>query len=85
MSLAFHSYTQAWLVPWGYAVNAYPADYQDLFDLAVRAFQARRFPFTVENSAGLYPASGNDATICLSLAREPTVDVSFNHFNRCLR
>ena len=60
MYLTFHSYGQYWLIPWGYDV-AFPSDYEDLKDLAVKAAsKIRKYPFTVGNSADLlYAAAGN--------------------------
>jgi len=37
--LTFHSYSQLWLVPWGYKSEK-PADYYDLYVLAEQAVEA---------------------------------------------
>ncbi|XP_014667238.1 PREDICTED: carboxypeptidase B-like [Priapulus caudatus] len=37
--ITIHSYTQLWLIPWGYTTGL-PSDYDDLYDLAMRATSA---------------------------------------------
>jgi len=58
----FHSYSQLWLWPYGYAHNAFPDNKQELRQLAIDAsdavFQVHGKEFDPINSADLYPASG---------------------------
>jgi len=60
--VTLHSYSQDFLVPWGYAVNTYPPDFAELMALANQAAAAltavHGTRYVVEQSAGLYPASG---------------------------
>jgi hypothetical protein len=61
--VTLHSYSQDILYPWGYAVNTFPPDVQELITLGNAAGAALRAVhgtvFSVVNSAGgLYPASG---------------------------
>jgi len=60
--LTLHSYSQLWLVPWGYAA-VYPPDWDALEALAIAGATALRgvhgSRYDVEHSAiGLYPAAG---------------------------
>jgi hypothetical protein len=36
----FHSYSQLWLWPYGYAYNAYPENYKEIEQLAIDASDA---------------------------------------------
>jgi murein tripeptide amidase MpaA len=61
--LTFHSYSQLWLVPYGYAQNKKPADYNELVQLASigkRALEATyRTPYRLGTAPDLlYPAAG---------------------------
>lgn len=58
----FHSYSQLWLWPYGYAYNAYPENYQEIKTLAEEAVveleKVHGKKFDPINSADLYPAAG---------------------------
>merc|ERR1719378_1643530 len=58
----FHSYSQLWLWPYGYAYNAYPENRQEIEQLAIDAgdalFKVHGTVFDPINSAELYPAAG---------------------------
>merc|ERR1712002_1206360 len=58
----FHSYSQLWLWPYGYAYNAYPDNYKEIQQLAIDAsdalYQVHGTVFDPINSAELYPAAG---------------------------
>jgi len=58
----FHSYSQLWLWPYGYAYNAYPDNYEEIRQLAIDAsdalYQVHGTVFDPINSADLYPAAG---------------------------
>merc|ERR1711970_1361063 len=58
----FHSYSQLWLWPYGYAHNAYPPNYKENQQLAIDAsdalYQVHGTVFDPINSADLYPAAG---------------------------
>merc|ERR1712055_818748 len=58
----FHSYSQLWLWPYGYAYNVYPDNWQEIEQLAIDAsdalFDVHGTYFEPENSASLYPAAG---------------------------
>merc|ERR1711874_209987 len=58
----FHSYSQLYLWPYGYAYDAYPENYEEIRDLAEEAVKALEAVhgtvFDPINSADLYPASG---------------------------
>jgi len=58
----FHSYSQLWLWPYGYAYNAYPDNYLEIKQLAEDAsdalYQVHGTIFDPINSAELYPAAG---------------------------
>jgi len=58
----FHSYSQLWLWPYGYAYNAYPDNWQEIKQLAEDAsdalYQVHGTVFDPINSAELYPAAG---------------------------
>jgi len=58
----FHSYSQLWLWPYGYAYNAYPENKEEVQQLAIDAsdalFQVHGTFFDPINSADLYPAAG---------------------------
>merc|ERR1711970_970884 len=58
----FHSYSQLWLWPYGYAFNAYPDNYLEIKQLAEDAsdalYQVHGTIFDPINSAELYPAAG---------------------------
>merc|ERR1712212_1263793 len=55
----FHSYSQLWLWPYGYAYNAYPDNYLEIKQLAIDAsdalYQVHGTVFDPINSADLYP------------------------------
>jgi len=59
---SFHSYSQLWLWPYGYAYNAYPENYKEIEQLAIDAsdalYEVHGTVFDPINSADLYPASG---------------------------
>lgn len=60
--LTVHSYGQYWLTPWGYTSD-YPADYDQLYDLAVRAVDKLTALYGTQYTIGtstnvLYVASG---------------------------
>merc|ERR1712013_858845 len=59
---SFHSYSQLWLWPYGYAYNAYPDNYLEIKQLAEDAsdalYQVHGTIFDPINSAELYPAAG---------------------------
>jgi len=58
----FHSYSQLWLWPYGYAHNAFPDNKEELHQLAIDAsealFKVHGTRFDPINSAELYPAAG---------------------------
>jgi len=58
----FHSYSQLWLWPYGYAYNAYPENKEEIQQLAIDAsdalYQVHGTVFDPINSADLYPAAG---------------------------
>jgi len=58
----FHSYSQLWLWPYGYAYNAYPENRAEIQQLAIDAsdalYKVHGTVFDPINSADLYPASG---------------------------
>jgi len=58
----FHSYSQLWLWPYGYAYNAYPENKEEIQQLAIDAsdalYQIHGTVFDPINSADLYPAAG---------------------------
>jgi len=58
----FHSYSQLWLWPYGYAYNAYPDNYREIKQLAEDAsdalYKVHGTVFDPINSAELYPAAG---------------------------
>jgi len=58
----FHSYSQLWLWPYGYAHNAYPPNYKENQQLAIDAsdalYKVHGTVFDPINSADLYPAAG---------------------------
>merc|ERR1719468_742872 len=58
----FHSYSQLWLWPYGYAYNAYPENREEVEQLAIDAsdalYQVHGTVFDPINSAELYPAAG---------------------------
>jgi len=58
----FHSYSQLWLWPYGYAYDAYPDNYKEVQQLAIDASDAlytvHGTVFDPINSADLYPAAG---------------------------
>jgi len=58
----FHSYSQLWLWPYGYAYNAYPPNREEVEQLAIDAsdalYQVHGTVFDPINSAELYPAAG---------------------------
>jgi murein tripeptide amidase MpaA len=60
--ITLHSYSELILWPYGYAQNAEAPDAQDLSDLGNQMNTAitavHNTQYTVENSAGLYPAAG---------------------------
>merc|ERR1712051_1132226 len=62
LSHTFHSYSQLWLWPYGYAYNAYPDNYKEIEQLAIDArdalYQVHGTVFDPINSADLYPAAG---------------------------
>jgi len=59
----FHSYSQLWLWPYGYAYNTYPENYEEIQQLAIDAsdalYKVHGTVFDPINSADLYPASGD--------------------------
>jgi len=62
LSHTFHSYSQLWLWPYGYAYNAYPENREEIEQLAIDAsdalYQVHGTVFDPINSADLYPAAG---------------------------
>merc|ERR1712018_321752 len=62
LSQCFHSYSQLWLWPYGYAYNAYPENREEIEQLAIDAcdalYQVHGKVFDPINSADLYPAAG---------------------------
>jgi len=58
----FHSYSQLWLWPYGYAYNALPENWEEIKQLAIDAsdalYQVHGTVFDPINSADLYPAAG---------------------------
>merc|ERR1712002_1017747 len=58
----FHSHSQLWLWPYGYAYNAYPENKEECQQLAIDAsdalFKVHGTVFDPINSADLYPAAG---------------------------
>jgi len=58
----FHSYSQLWLWPYGYAYDAYPENREEIEQLAIDAsdalYKVHGTTFEPINSAGLYPAAG---------------------------
>jgi len=58
----FHSYSQLWLWPYGYAYNTYPENKKEIQQLAIDAsdalFKVHGTVFDPINSAELYPAAG---------------------------
>jgi murein tripeptide amidase MpaA len=62
LSHCFHSYSQLWLWPYGYAYNEYPDNWQEIKQLAEDASDAlygvHGTVFDPINSAELYPAAG---------------------------
>jgi len=58
----FHSYSQLWLWPYGYAYNAFPENKAEIQQLAIDAsdalYQVHGTVFDPINSADLYPAAG---------------------------
>merc|ERR1712080_810319 len=58
----FHSYSQLWLWPYGYAYNAYPDNYKEIHQLAIDAsdalYKVHGTVFDPINAADLYPAAG---------------------------
>jgi len=58
----FHSYSQLWLWPYGYAYNVYPENKEEIQQLAIDAsdalYQIHGTVFDPINSADLYPAAG---------------------------
>jgi len=62
LSQTFHSYSQLWLWPYGYAYNAYPENREEIEQLAIDAcdalYQVHGTVFDPINSADLYPAAG---------------------------
>jgi len=61
-SHCFHSYSQLWLWPYGYAYNVYPENREEIEQLAIDAsdalFKVHGTVFDPINSAELYPAAG---------------------------
>jgi len=59
---SFHSYSQLWLWPYGYAYNAFPENKEEIQQLAIDAsdalYQVHGTVFDPINSADLYPAAG---------------------------
>jgi len=62
LSHCFHSYSQLWLWPYGYAYNEYPENRAEIEQLAIDAsdalYQVHGTVFDPINSAELYPAAG---------------------------
>jgi len=62
VSHTFHSYSQLWMWPYGYAYNAYPPNKEEIHQLAIDAsdalYKVHGTVFDPVNSADLYPASG---------------------------
>jgi len=63
LDLTFHSYSQMWLVPWGYAKYQKPADYQELVRMASYGKRALEGTYGTQYRLGtapdlLYPAAG---------------------------
>jgi len=61
--LTFHSYSQLWLIPYGYAKYAKPADYNELYRLAQVGKNALEATYQTRYQMGtapdlLYPAAG---------------------------
>jgi len=61
--ITLHTFGQLWLVPYGYtSPPVYPPDYDELLQAAQDGAEALQevhgTEYTVENSAGLYPAAG---------------------------
>jgi len=58
----FHSYSQLWLWPYGYAYNAFPENREEIEQLAIDAsdalYKVHGTIFDPINSAELYPAAG---------------------------
>jgi len=58
----FHSYSQLWLWPYGYAYNALPDNWEEVRQLAIDAsdalYKVHGTVFDPINSADLYPAAG---------------------------
>jgi len=58
----FHSYSQLWLWPYGYAYNVYPDNRQEIEQLAIDTcdaiYKVHGTVFDPINSAELYPAAG---------------------------
>merc|ERR1712002_584469 len=58
----FHSYSQLWLWPYGYAYDTYPENKQEIQQLAIDAsdalYKVHGTVFEPINSAELYPAAG---------------------------
>merc|ERR1712228_833009 len=58
----FHSYSQLWLWPYGYAYDALPENWEEVRQLAIDAsdalYQVHGTIFDPINSADLYPAAG---------------------------
>jgi len=63
LATCLHSYGQVWLWPYGYARNAFPANYKEIKEMAGLATAALRkvhgTRFRPMNSAALYPAAGD--------------------------
>jgi len=61
-SHCFHSYSQLWLWPYGYAYNVYPENREEIEQLAIDAsdalYKVHGTVFDPINSAELYPAAG---------------------------
>jgi len=62
LSHCFHSYSQLWLWPYGYAYNVYPENREEIEQLAIDAsdalYKVHGTVFDPINSAELYPAAG---------------------------
>jgi len=60
---ALHSAAELWLYPYGYMYNRYPDNVDEIRDLGYAAVEALEavhgISFTMQNSAELYPASGD--------------------------
>jgi len=62
LSHCFHSYSQLWLWPYGYAYNEFPENREEIEQLAIDAsdalYKVHGTVFDPINSAELYPAAG---------------------------